>query len=68
MTSRIEFHEKQNELSDKISICSKLLICPGTSASDKEIYANNIRVFTSLKKRNATLLSKNVIQIHINLK
>jgi hypothetical protein len=67
MLPRIKFNEKQNELSAKISFCSKLLICPSTSASDKKIYAKNIRIFTSLKKRNATLFSKNAIQIPINL-
>lgn len=67
MNARIKFHEKQNELANKISFCSKLLICPGTSAFDKEIYAKNIRVFTALKKRNATLLSKNSTQLNLNI-
>lgn len=67
MTNRIEFHEKQNELSFKISFCSKLSICSGTSATDKEIYAKNIRVFTALKQRNATLFSKQSQQLKIQL-
>lgn len=65
MITRDVFNNRQAELCDKIKIIQGFYFSPGTSDDDKEIYQKQIAVMKALKKRNATIFSKQSTQLNL---
>lgn len=67
MITRDTFNNRQLELCNKIKTIQGFYFTPGTSDDDKLIYHKQIKIMKALKKRNATLFSKQAKQLTINI-
>jgi hypothetical protein len=64
---RMQFEARQYELKQKISVVNKLALVPNNLPEDLKIYAKQCKTFLAIKKRNATIYSKQTKQLQINL-
>lgn len=64
---RTQFESIQTELKDKISVVTKFVLSKHNSPEDLSIYQSQIKTFGALKKRNATVFSKQQKQVQLLL-